>query len=338
MFWVSFYDAQLCSLDSYLLFVRFLLVTVHHHGKLPIHKSCIDLDCANHSECLCPVSGILSSWYPCLCPRLSEDQSWLSRSRSGTCLSLRWWLLATGTPGPHWPRHGLSLVTWPHLWPLIGQIWTTASQVLLSSLVSGWLCGRHLAPRRPPGVCLNTRSESHDWGERGRILLWGIHLDNAAQRLGPASDTPESGGVRGRLTTQFMAPVSFAAPAPRNFGYLIIERRNIPSQVSKMIMNYPSLETGASNKQRNCLHFSVCIYSLGQTRNKCSNSIKVSRKCNRSPSLPSPQLRIDCLLHKNKNQFPANVSLRRKMAMAMIYGVLLWLPKSFLQESIFSFK
>ena len=146
------------------------------------------------SECLCPVSGILSSWYPCLCPRLSEDQSWLSRSRSGTCLSLRWWLLATGTPGPHWPRHGLSLVTWPHLWPLIGEIWTTASQVLLSSLVSGWLCGRHLAPRRPPGVCLNTRSESHDWGERGRILLWGIHLDNAAQRLGPASDTPESGG------------------------------------------------------------------------------------------------------------------------------------------------
>ena len=124
------------------------------------------------SECLCPVSGILSSWYPCLCPRLSEDQSWLSRSRSGTCLSLRWWLLATGTPGPHWPRHGLSLVTWPHLWPLIGQIWPSASQVLLSSLVSGWLCGRHLAPRRPPGVCLNTRSESHDWGERGRILFY----------------------------------------------------------------------------------------------------------------------------------------------------------------------
>ena len=114
------------------------------------------------TECLCPVSGILVSWYPCPCPRLSEDQSWLSRSRSGTCLSLRWWLLATGTPGPHWPRHGLSLVTWPHLWPLIGQIWLTASQVLLSSPVSGWLCGRHLAPRPPPGVCLNTRSESHD--------------------------------------------------------------------------------------------------------------------------------------------------------------------------------
>ena len=162
----------------------------------------------------------------------------------------------------------------------------------------------------------------------------GIHLDNAAERLGRSIQTLRS---QGRLTTQFMAPVSFAAPASRNFGYLIIGRRNIPSQVSKMIMNYPSLETGASNKQRNCLHFSVCIYSFGQTRNKCSNSIKVSRKCNRSPSLPSPQLRIDCLLHKNKNRFPANVSLRRKMAMAMIYGVLLWLPKSFLQESIFSF-
>ena len=114
-------------------------------------------------------------------------------------------------------------------------------------------------------------------------------------------DTPESG----RLTTQFMAPVSFAAPASRNFGYLIIGRRNIPSQVSKMIMNYPSLETGASNKQRNCLHFSVCIYSFGQTRNKCSNSIKVSRKCNRSPSFPSPQQRIDCLLQKIiKTGFP----------------------------------
>ena len=162
----------------------------------------------------------------------------------------------------------------------------------------------------------------------------GIHLDNAAERLGRSIQTLRS---QGRLTTQFMAPVSFAAPAPRNFGYLIIERRNIPSQVSKMIMNYPSLETGASNKQRNCLHFSVCIYSFGQTRNKCSNSIKVSRKCNRSPSLPSPQLRIVCCI-KIKTGFPLNVSLRRKMAMAMIYGVLLWLPKSFLQESIFSFK
>ena len=58
---------------------------------------------------------------------------------------------------------------------------------------------------------------------------------------------------------------------------------------------YQSLETGDSNKQRNCLHFSVCIYSLGQTRNKCSNSIKQSRKCTSSPSLQSPQLKIDCL-------------------------------------------
>lgn len=164
----------------------------------------------------------------------------------------------------------------------------------------------------------------------------GIHLDNAAERLGRSIQTLRS---QGRLTTQFMAPVSFAAPASRNFGYLIIGRRNIPSQVSKMIMNYPSLETGASNKQRNCLHFSVCIYSFGQTRNKCSNSIKVSRKCNSSPSFPSPQQGINCLLQKKiKTGFPLNVSLRRKMAMAMIYEVLLWLPKSFLQESIFSFK
>ena len=167
----------------------------------------------------------------------------------------------------------------------------------------------------------------------------GTHLDNVAWRLGQRSITSiRHSGVRGRLTTQFMARVSFAAPAERNLGYLIIERRNIPSQVSKMIMNYPSLETGASNKQRNCLHFSVCIYSWGQARNKCSDSIKLSRKCNRSPSPPSPQLRIDCLLHRNKNRFSTNVSLRGKMAMVMIYEVLLWLPKSFLQESILVFK
>ena len=286
------------------------------------------------TECLCPVSGILVSWYPCLCPRLSEDQSWLSRSRSGTCL-----LAPVVTPG-HW-HTGPSLASSR---PLIGHLasplasdWSDLAHCLTGFVVVSpclWVTLWSALGPASPARCL---PQYQEWESRLRREAEYYEEYTLIMRPRDLASIRHS-GVRGRLTTQFMAPVSFAAPAPRNFGYLIIERRNIPSQVSKMIMNYPSLETGASNKQRNCLHFSVCIYSLGQTRNKCSNSIKVSRKCNRSPSLPSPQLRIDCLLHKNKNRFPANVSLRRKMAMAMIYGVLLWLPKSFLQESIFSFK
>ena len=49
---------------------------------------------------------------------------------------------------------------------------------------------------------------------------------------------PQTLRAGGRLTSQFMAPASSAALAPRNFRYLIIERRSIPSQVSNMIMNY----------------------------------------------------------------------------------------------------
>ena len=332
MFWVSFYDAQLCSLESYLLFVRFLLVTVHHHGKLAIHKSCIDLDCANHWVSVSRVR------YPCLMVSLSvsaavggpeltepEPERDLSPCSGGDSWPLAHRALTGLVTASHWSP-GLTSGLWlvrsgslPH------RFCCRLSVSLGDSVVGTW-------PRVPRPVFASIP------GVRGRILFYERNEEYTLIMRPRDLASIRHSGVRGRLTTQFMAPVSFAAPAPRNFGYLIIERRNIPSQVSKMIMNYPSLETGASNKQRNCLHFSVCIYSLGQTRNKCSNSIKVSRKCNRSPSLPSPQLRIDCLLHKNKNRFPANVSLRRKMAMAMIYGVLLWLPKSFLQESIFSFK
>ena len=273
MFWVSFYDAQLCSLDSYLLFVRFLSVTIHHHGKLAQFTNLVLILTGLRTEL-----RYSDKTHGSQCLLVSEDQSWLSRSQSGTCLSL--WV----TPG-HWHCTGPSLVSASHWSPgLTSGLWLVSDGTRFCCGSPGDSVVRP-RPRVPPTLSL-------EWGVRHILREEYTLIMRPREREHP--DTPESG----RLTTQFMAPVSFAAPASRNFGYLIIGRRNIPSQVSKMIMNYPSLETGASNKQRNCLHFSVCIYSFGQTRNKCSNSIKVSRKCNRSPSFPSPQQRIDCLLQK----------------------------------------
>ena len=138
------------------------------------------------TECLCPVSGILVSWYPCPCPRLSEDQSWLSRSRSGTCL-----LAPVVTPG-HW-HTGPSLVSSR---PLIGHLasplasdWSDLAHCLTGFVVVSpclWVTLWSALGPASPARCLPQYQEweSRLRRERRNITIWEIHLDNAAPRLG----------------------------------------------------------------------------------------------------------------------------------------------------------
>lgn len=185
MFWVSFYDAQLCSLDSYLLFVSFLSVTIHHHGKLAVHKSCIDLDWTQH--CVWTQVFRQGSWLSVSVsagvggPELTEPEPERDLSQS---LSDSWPLAHRALTGL-----GLSLVTWPHLRPLIGQCWPHRFCCLLVTLWSA------LGPASPRlWVCLETRrGESEDWG------LWHILSEEYTLIMRPRdlAGASRHSGVRG---------------------------------------------------------------------------------------------------------------------------------------------